>query len=538
MLSVSGHGPEDKKELQTNVLFHEKITADSAAYGGIHPLVALESHQKELGPLVQRAIQCLDAFEPRQSSFELKTIVHTVDGGGEYLSDVQRKPDFITVTRGPGMRSNLSVGLDMAKGLALAWDVPLLGVHHMQAHALTPRLCWSSRKVKKEAAPAFGKAEDDHVNVDWEPRDLQPKFPFLGVLASGGHTMLISSESLTEHNILAETGDIALGDCLDKAARAILPPSELKAPYGKALEDFAFPLIKQAEQRGGMSWEVASRKEKIYNYTPPARRQEELERKPSHWGWSLGPPLAESKSGQKSSRRMVYSFAGLLSAVQRLMEGEAGAARGMHERRALAREVMRVSFEHLASRVLLHLTSLPPEDRKQVRTVVVSGGVASNGFLRHVLRSMLNAREFCRSELEFPPTELCTDNALMIAWAGMEMYDAGYESELGIQALRKWSMAPSAEDGGLLGVDGWIKNEKAEDEIEDLRVRGEHAKHDKEVTQVVLAMILVFGVFGGIGALVAYALRVPTVEPAAQRREGGRHRRESEAKAEARQREG
>ncbi|KAK4975635.1 Mitochondrial tRNAs modification protein, partial [Elasticomyces elasticus] len=140
-----------------------------------------------------------------------------------------KRPDFVSVTRGPGMRSNLAVGLDTAKGLALAWDVPLLAVHHMQAHALTPRLV--SALAKKDG---FGDAT------------VTPAFPFLTLLVSGGHTMLLSSTSLVEHKILAETKDIALGDCLDKAARAILPLGFLESlpantPFGRALELFAFP---------------------------------------------------------------------------------------------------------------------------------------------------------------------------------------------------------------------------------------------------------------------------------------------------------
>jgi N6-L-threonylcarbamoyladenine synthase len=249
--------------------------------------------------------------------------------------------------------------------------------------------------------------------------------------------MLIESRSLVEHSLLAETADIAIGDCLDKAARAILPPELLIAPYGKALERFAFPNV------------VAS-----YDYTPPARRQEEIERRVTDWGWGINPPLAESKGGgEKSSRRMVYSFAGIVTYVQKLMDANAG--RSIDERRMMAREALRVAFEHLASRIMLHLTSLSERERQQIKTIVVSGGVASNAFLRYVLRAVLDVRGFGEVKLEFPPVELCTDNALMIAWGGMEMFNAGFESELSIGPIRKWSMDSKAEDGGILRVGGW-----------------------------------------------------------------------------------
>jgi N6-L-threonylcarbamoyladenine synthase len=135
------------------------------------------------------------------------------------------------------MRSNLAVGLDTAKGLALGFNVPFLAIHHMQAHALTPRLVNAMKATVSGGAAV-----------------LQPAFPFLTILVSGGHTMLIDSAGLTDHAILAETGDIALGDCLDKAARAILPQHLLKAPYGKALEDFAFPesLLHEGRQVGAV----------------------------------------------------------------------------------------------------------------------------------------------------------------------------------------------------------------------------------------------------------------------------------------------
>lgn len=69
-------------------------------------------------------------------------------------------------------------------------------------------------------------------------------------------------------------------------------------------------------------------------------------------------------------------------------------------------------------------------------------------------------------QLSFPPAELCTDNAAMIAWAGIEMYEAGWENSIwggrggrggGIRALQKWSLDPDAHDGGILGVEGWVR---------------------------------------------------------------------------------
>ncbi|KAF2717128.1 hypothetical protein K431DRAFT_288803 [Polychaeton citri CBS 116435] len=429
-------------KLQTDVRFHERITAQSEEYKGIHPVVALQSHQSNLGPLLQKAVRALKLTSKDGH-------LHG-NSGSAILPDIIARPDFITVTRGPGMRSNLSVGLDQAKGLAAAWDVPLVGVHHMQAHALTPRLC-QTLKSKEDGEVLHRSSDPSHSRVLWEPAQLQPTYPFLGLLVSGGHTMLIKSTSLTDHTILAETDDIAIGDCLDKAARAILPEHLLKAPYGKALEEFAFP-------NGSED----------YNYIAPTRRHEELQRRETRWGWSFRPPLSESKAGPKSTKRMVYSFGGLCTSAERFMTQQCSDGNALHgttrqdevtidERRGMAQEVLRVAFEHLCSRLFLYLSTQSEPESQNFKSLVVSGGVASNRYLRHVMRAMLDARGCQHVGLEFPPAELCTDNALMIAWAGMEMFDAGFQSELGVQPLRKWTMDPEGHDGGILGADGWLR---------------------------------------------------------------------------------
>ncbi|KAL9077654.1 MAG: hypothetical protein Q9161_000026 [Pseudevernia consocians] len=369
-----------------------KVTADNSIHGGIHPIVSLESHQENLAALVSKALLVL----PNTGS---------------------SKPDFISVTRGPGMRSSLTTGLDTAKGLAVAWQIPLVGVNHMQAHALTPRLVSALAARSPNAAPAF---------------------PFLSLLVSGGHTLLVHSRELTDHEILATATDIAIGDCIDKIARLVLRPGVLKEGgdimYGRLLERFAFP-------NGSAD----------FNYTAPTTRAEEIARKSTRWGWALVPPLAETRSGSKS-KAMEFSFSGLGSAVKRICEGKD--MMQDEERIELASESMRLAFEHLASRVGWALRNLK-EKGSAVGTLVVSGGVASNAFLRTVLGSFLTARGFPDVKLAFPPVELCTDNAAMVAWTGMEMYENGWESDLRCRALRKWSIDPRAEDGGILGADCW-----------------------------------------------------------------------------------
>ncbi|KAI4158832.1 MAG: hypothetical protein LQ342_007068 [Letrouitia transgressa] len=395
--------------------FHEKVTANNLQYRGVHPLVAVESHSKQLAPLVARALDNLPRSITNLAERNYGPQEHRLTEDGPYN---KRKVDFISVTRGPGMFACLSTGLNTAKGLAVAWQVPLVAVNHMQAHALTPRLA--------------------NALESWGDQARDPAFPFLSLLVSGGHTLLVYSKTLTEHQILAETLDIAIGDTFDKMARCILPKEILEASneimYGRLLEEFAFP--------NGSS---------DHHYAPPRTRGEEISRRESDWGWALTTPLAETRSWPKS-KVLGFSFSGLGSSVKRICD-ERGDGMTTAERMDLAKECMRVAFEHLASRVVLALGSSETifgTRRARMETLVVSGGVAANRFLRTVMRSFLDKRGLAHIKLSFPPPLLCTDNAAMIAWAGTEMYEAGWASDLDCNAKRKWSV-----DGDILQVEGW-----------------------------------------------------------------------------------
>uniref|UniRef100_A0A093UX93 tRNA N6-adenosine threonylcarbamoyltransferase, mitochondrial n=1 Tax=Talaromyces marneffei PM1 TaxID=1077442 RepID=A0A093UX93_TALMA len=414
----SGHAATAK------VHFLENITADTRKYRGIHPIEALQSHQESLAKLIQKALCSLPPDDGAAAS-------HILPKTG---STRRRLPDFISATRGPGMRSNLSVGLDTAKGLAVAWQIPLVGVHHMQAHLLTPRLV---------------SALDSSSPID----QLQPKFPFLSVLVSGGHSMLVHTKSLLDHEILVTTADIAIGETLDKSARLILPESIIESAnttmYGKLLETFAFP-------NGPADYA---------DYQPLKTRGEEVVKPDKDtWGWSFTTPYA-------NTRDLKFSFSSVSSTVGKIMANKAksGVEVTQDERVALARESMRVCFEHLASRTIIALEQLQKQSkfnhrhRQQVDTLVVSGGVAANRFLMTVLRSFLDVRGFPHIQVIAPPPYLCTDNAAMIGWAGIEMFEAGYSTNLSCRAIRKWSLDPSAEDGGILGAEGWwIRGEKVD----------------------------------------------------------------------------
>lgn len=403
----------DANPTAVNLHFNEKITLRNTGKGGIWPPEALDSHQSNLAKLIEKSLSSLpdgNQALPEGKKFRLQ------DGA------LKEKPDFISVTRGPGMSQNLGTGLNTAKGLATAWQIPLVGVHHMQAHALTPR-----------PVNAMGRDEREKTSP------LEPMFPFLTLLVSGGHTMLLYSKGLVDHEVLAATTNTAIGDELDKCGRFILPREIQQGTpdtaFGKYLSDYAF--------RGPgdfTGWHV------------PRHRGEEVSKPPNDFGWKLTTPLAQT-------RDLVFSFSGIATQVGRLMH-ERTDEQGMvtmneQERILLARSALGTAFEHLGSRTVIALEKLRHEG-VEISTLVVSGGVAANDFLRYFLRRMLSLRSFDHVDLVFPPVELCTDNAAMIGWAGMEMFEAGYTTDLGCAPVKKWSMDSQNEDKGILGIGGWI----------------------------------------------------------------------------------
>ncbi|EPE26278.1 Actin-like ATPase [Glarea lozoyensis ATCC 20868] len=399
--------------------FDSKITSDNRIYGGVAPIVAHESHQKNIAVLVEKALLSLPVAHKQDASPGGYDWSRTVALGNGSLTTFRRKPAFVTVTRGPGMRASLITGIDTAKGLAVGWQVPLLGVNHMQAHALTPRLV----------------AALNHPQEEMITKTLDPPFPFLTFLVSGGHTILVHSKGLCDHEILAETNDLAIGDMLDKTARDILPEAILKsAPdvmYARSLEAFAFP------EEGTSQYE----------------RFEKERRKSSKplYGWTVNTPYAKLGPRIAATYKHEFSFSGIGSCVKGI--AQARTDMDTPERQHLAREAMRVTFEHLSSRVVL---ALKGGSLQGINTLVVSGGVASNKYLKHVLRTALDKDGYHEISLNFPPPKYCTDNAAMIAWTGMEMFEAGWRTELSAMAIRKWSVDPNSTEGGILGLDGWL----------------------------------------------------------------------------------
>lgn len=270
-----------------------------------------------------------------------------------------REVDAIAVTQGPGMNGCLSVGLTAAKTLAAAWSKPLITVHHMEAHALTPFL------------------------TEGEGTETPLRFPFLTLLLSGGHTMLVLARSVGQYTILATTGDDSIGDAFDKAATYLQIPTDwTRNSPGASLEAFAAASGEESVQEGA---------------TAPLMKRASLAKRPEF-----------SYSGLKSA---------LKTRIEHLTTANGGSPPSLETRRALAALFQSTAIDQVIDKVRLALKPNEACDeawsedvRKaspEVRHLVVSGGVASNGELRRRLGEVWSERQ--DKTLIFPPLALCVD---------------------------------------------------------------------------------------------------------------------------------
>src|SRR6266516_7622651 len=115
--------PRGYKSPAATLRFHKTITSNNVAHNGVHPIEALHSHRQNLAVLTNHALEHLPNTTMKTS--RSKSLILQ---SGRTVGLQKRKPDFVTVTRGPGNRGNLSCGLDLAKGLSVAWQVPRLAV--------------------------------------------------------------------------------------------------------------------------------------------------------------------------------------------------------------------------------------------------------------------------------------------------------------------------------------------------------------------------------------------------------------------------
>lgn len=238
-----------------------------------------------------------------------------------------------------------------------------------------------------------------------------PSFPFVSLLVSGGHTMCVLSRGLTDHEILVDTIDIAAGDALDKCGRELGIKGNM---IGKEVEKF---LLSHKDQ-----WDLPV---DIMVKEPMLNQWDRLD-------------------------SLQYSFASFNSQVKNTLKKYYGGEVPNDDIRArLLFRFQRTIFQHMISKIKL---AFKTHNISGIDSFVCSGGVASNSYLREMLRNQLGPLGI--TNFSFPDPRLCTDNATMIGWAGIELYEKGYTTDLSASVIRKWPITD------ILSLEGWIKTDR------------------------------------------------------------------------------
>lgn len=304
-------------------------------YGGVVPELASRDHIRRVLPLTQAVLA--------QADLTLQAI------------------DAVAYTRGPGLAGALLVGAGFANALALALGVPAIGVHHLEGHLLSPFL-----------------------SVD------PPAFPFVALLASGGHTQLMRVDGVGRYQLLGETIDDAAGEAFDKSAKML----GLGYPGGPALSLLA--------QQGDAT------------------------------AFALPRPLLHSGD-------LDFSFAGLKTAVLTQVR-KLGAALEKHKADLAA------ATEAAIVDVLVH-KSLAALRQTGLTRLVVAGGVGANRRLRAQLAQAAQRQGW---RVHYPEVALCTDNGAMIALAAAMRWQVGARGALEVSGafdvLPRWPLSAVAID--------------------------------------------------------------------------------------------
>ena len=289
----------EKQSIISEQLFSQ--ASKHAEYGGVVPELASRDHLIKIIPLIKLTLD--------EAELEFKDL------------------DGIAYTAGPGLRGPLLIGASMAKSLAFSLKIPSIAIHHMEAHLL--------------------------INLLEDPA---PKFPFLTLLISGGHCLLINAKELGSYDIVGQTIDDAVGEAFDKVSKLL----ELGYPGG--------PLIEKLAKSGDSS---------AFSFPRPMTNKDNLD----------------------------FSFSGLKTAVFYALK----------DTKVINKQIkanIAASFQDAVADTLLIKSKKALEETKQIE-LVIGGGVASNKYIRKKLVEGLEG-----NKIYFPPLERCTDNGAMVAFAG------------------------------------------------------------------------------------------------------------------------
>jgi N6-L-threonylcarbamoyladenine synthase len=313
---------DDKLGLLSHKLYSQvKLHAD---YGGVVPELASRDHVRKIVPLIKQALA------------DAHTTAAELDG--------------VAYTKGPGLIGALLVGACVGRSLAYAWGKPAVGVHHMEGHLLAPML------------------EDD-----------APEYPFVALLVSGGHSMLVKVEGIGRYEVLGESVDDAAGEAFDKTAKLM-----------------------------GLDYPGGPRLAKLAAEGLPA-------------GYKFPRPMTD-KPG------LNFSFSGLKTFTANTIASEPDD----HQTRAnIARAFEEAVVDTLTIKCRRALV------QTGYNRLVIAGGVSANTRLRHTLSELMTG---LGGKAYYPRGEFCTDNGAMIAYAGLQRLKAGQVEDLTVKGQPRWPL--------------------------------------------------------------------------------------------------
>ncbi len=323
---------DDEKGLLSHELYSQvKLHAD---YGGVVPELASRDHVRKIIPLIEKAME-----------------------------DANTKPseiDGVAFTQGPGLVGALLVGSSVGRSLAYAWNVPAVGVHHMEGHLLAPML------------------EDD-----------APAFPFVALLVSGGHSMLVKVEGIGQYEVLGESIDDAAGEAFDKTAKLLgldYPGGPLLAKLAEKGEAGHYKFPRPMTDRPGLDFSFSGLK----TFAANTIRDADL----------TGNTDLTAEQVEQTKANIAYAFQEAV--VDTLI---------IKCKRALKQTGM--------------------------KRLVIAGGVSANTMLRAEMKVLM---QDLKGEVFYPSLAYCTDNGAMIAYAGMQRLKAGETLALSSQAKPRWPL--------------------------------------------------------------------------------------------------
>ncbi|WP_371376844.1 tRNA (adenosine(37)-N6)-threonylcarbamoyltransferase complex transferase subunit TsaD [Thalassotalea aquiviva] len=304
-----------------------------ADYGGVVPELASRDHVRKTIPLINEALK----------------------EAGITPSDL----DGVAYTAGPGLVGALLVGCSIGRSLAYGWNLPAIPVHHMEGHLLAPML------------------EDD-----------VPEFPFVALLVSGGHTMMVRVDGIGEYELLGESVDDAAGEAFDKTAKLL----GLDYPGG--------PVLAKMAQQG-----------------TPGR-------------FKFPRPMTDRPG-------LDFSFSGLKTAAATTIKKEDSSEQTKAD---IAYAFQEAVIDTLAIKCRRALKQC------ELNRLVIAGGVSANIMLREKLAETMAK---LNGKVYYPRPEYCTDNGAMIAFAGMQRLKSGNLADLTFKAKPRWpldSLTPVSQE--------------------------------------------------------------------------------------------